>query len=71
MNKFEAERRKVERLKESYSGTISSVYMRNDYAEYQLGKIYLYGREVERDYEKAMAYLTASGVSFCTRLKKL
>ncbi len=32
----------------------------NDYAEYQLGKIYLYGREVERDYEKAIAYLTAS-----------
>lgn len=32
----------------------------NDYAEYQLGKLYLCGKEVDRDYEKAIAYLTAS-----------
>lgn len=32
----------------------------NDYAEYMLGKLYLYGKEVEHDYEKAIAYLTAS-----------
>ncbi len=32
----------------------------NNYAEYLLGKLYLYGKEVEWDYEKAMAYLTAS-----------
>lgn len=32
----------------------------NDYAEYQLGKIYLYGKEVERDYEKAIAYLSSA-----------
>lgn len=32
----------------------------NDYAEYQLGKIYLYGKEVERDDEKAIAYLSAA-----------
>ena len=25
-----------------------------------LGKIYLYGKEVERDYDRAIAYLTAS-----------
>ncbi len=25
-----------------------------------LGKIYLYGKEVERDYDRAMTYLTAS-----------
>ena len=24
-----------------------------DYAEYQLGRLYLYGRDVEQDYEKA------------------
>lgn len=29
-------------------------------AEYQLGKIYLYGKEVERDYEKAIAYLSSA-----------
>lgn len=29
-------------------------------AEYMLGKIYLYGKEVEQDYAKAIAYLTAS-----------
>lgn len=32
----------------------------NHFAEYQLGKLYLYGREVERDYDRAIAYLTAS-----------
>ena len=32
----------------------------NNYAEYQLGKLYLYGREVDRDYEKAMEYLTSA-----------
>ena len=32
----------------------------NHYAGYQLGKLYLYGREVETDQEKAIAYLTAS-----------
>lgn len=32
----------------------------NSYAEYQLGKIYLYGREGERDYELAIAYLNAA-----------
>lgn len=32
----------------------------NDYAEYMLGKIYLYGREVERDYDKAIAYRTSA-----------
>ena len=30
------------------------------YAEYMLGKMYLYGIEVERDYDRAIAYLTAS-----------
>ena len=29
----------------------------NDYAEYQLGKIYLYGKDVPRDTETAMYYL--------------
>lgn len=29
-------------------------------AEYQLGKIYLYGKEVERDDEKAIAYLSSA-----------
>lgn len=29
-------------------------------AEYMLGKIYLYGKEVEQDYAKAIAYLTTS-----------
>ncbi len=29
-------------------------------AEYQLGKIYLYGKEVERDDEKAVAYLSSA-----------
>lgn len=32
----------------------------NDFAEYQLGKLYLYSRDVEQDYEKAMAYLHAA-----------
>lgn len=32
----------------------------NDFAEYQLGKLYLYGKEVERDYEQAIRWLTAS-----------
>lgn len=32
----------------------------NHYAEYMLGKFYLYGKEVERDYDTAIAYLTAS-----------
>ena len=32
----------------------------NHYAEYMLGKIYLYGKEAEQDYAKAIAYLTAS-----------
>lgn len=39
---------------------IESVNLGYDVAEYQLGKLYLYGKEVERDYEKAIAYLTAS-----------
>lgn len=30
----------------------------NDYAEYQLGKLYLYGKEVDQDIEKAIDYLT-------------
>lgn len=30
------------------------------YAEYMLGKIYLYGKDAPRDYDKAIAYLTAS-----------
>lgn len=29
----------------------------NDYAEYQIGKIYLYGKDVPRDTDKAMYYL--------------
>lgn len=32
----------------------------NHYAEYMLGKLYLYGKEIEYDYDRAMAYLTAS-----------
>lgn len=32
----------------------------NHYAGYQLGKLYLYGKETEADQEKAIAYLTAS-----------
>lgn len=32
----------------------------NDYAEYQLGKIYLYGKKVERDDTKAIAYLSSA-----------
>lgn len=39
---------------------IESANLGYDVAEYQLGKLYLYGEEVERDYEKAIAYLTAS-----------
>lgn len=29
----------------------------NDFAEYQLGKLYLYGKDVDQDYEKAISYL--------------
>lgn len=29
----------------------------NDYAEYQLGKIYLYGKDIPRDTDTAMYYL--------------
>ena len=32
----------------------------NSYAEYQLGKIYLYENEVERDYDTAIRYLESS-----------
>lgn len=32
----------------------------SDFAEYMLGKMYLYGKEVECDYDRAIAYLTAS-----------
>lgn len=32
----------------------------NDFAEYMLGKLHLYGKEVERDYDKAIYYLIAS-----------
>lgn len=32
----------------------------NDFAKYMLGKLYLYGKHVERDYDKAIAYLTSS-----------
>ena len=32
----------------------------NYFAEYMLGKLYLCGKEVERDYDRAIAYLTAS-----------
>lgn len=32
----------------------------NHYAEYMLGKFYLYGKEVERDYDRAIAYLTVA-----------
>lgn len=39
---------------------IESANLGYDVAEYQLGKLYLYGKEGERDYEKAIAYLTAS-----------
>ena len=39
---------------------IESANLGYDVAEYQLGKLYLYGEEVKRDYEKAIAYLTAS-----------
>ena len=39
---------------------VSAAENGNHFAEYQLGKLYLYGREVERDYEKAIAYLTSA-----------
>ena len=39
---------------------IESANLGYDAAEYQLGKLYLYGKEVDRDYDKAIAYLTAS-----------
>ena len=32
----------------------------NDFAEYQLGKLYLYGKEVERDLGKAIEYLSSA-----------
>ena len=32
----------------------------NNFAEYQLGKLYLYGKEVPQDYESAMEYLSSS-----------
>ena len=32
----------------------------NDFAEYQLGKLYLYGKETERDYSKAVFYLSSA-----------
>ena len=32
----------------------------NDFAEYQLGKLYLCGKEMKRDYDKAIAYLTSA-----------
>lgn len=39
---------------------IESANLGYDVAEYQLGKLYLFGKEVDRDYDKAIAYLTAS-----------
>lgn len=33
---------------------------RKNYSEYQLGKLYLYGREIDRDYHKAMEYLQSA-----------
>ena len=39
---------------------IESANLGYDVAEYQLGKLYLYGEEVDRDYDKAIAYFTAS-----------
>ena len=32
----------------------------NHYAEYLLGKMYLYGKDAPRDYDRAIVYLTAS-----------
>lgn len=32
----------------------------NDFAEYQLGKLYLYGKDVQQDYAEAIRWLTAS-----------
>ena len=32
----------------------------NHFAEYQLSKLYLYGREVDRDYDRAIQYLTSA-----------
>ncbi len=32
----------------------------NDFAEYQLGKLYLYGKDVQKDYAEAIRWLTAS-----------
>ena len=32
----------------------------NDYAQFQLGKLYLFGKEIPIDYDKAMEYLKAS-----------
>lgn len=32
----------------------------NDFAEYQLGKLYLYGKDVQQDYTEAIRWLTAS-----------
>ena len=32
----------------------------NDYAQFQLGKLYLFGKEIPKDYDKAMEYLKAS-----------
>ena len=29
-----------------------------DFAEYQLGRLYLYGKEIDQDYEKSVSYLT-------------
>lgn len=38
----------------------ASADQENMYARYALGKIYLYGKGVNRDYEKAVALLTAA-----------
>lgn len=42
-----------------------------DFAEYQLGRLYLYGKEIDQDYEKAVSYLTLAtehGNQYATQL---
>ena len=42
---------------DEYERTVADAENGNDYAEYQLGKIYLYGKDVPRDTDTAIYYL--------------
>ena len=47
-------------INKALSLLVTAAKQNNPYAGYLLGKLYLYGRELEADTEKAIAYLTVS-----------